>query len=337
MNRNSTRLLPALLLLLLSCFVLFFAGCLPPPEEKFELPEEPAPPPQPGDGFVGIFYYPDEQRRFLVPVQREIAESETAIRRSLEELVGTPQLDKKLAPLGLAPLLPEGTALLGINLDEEGLARVDFNDSFLKYEPAAERMLLGGLLCTLAQFPEIEQLEIAIEGQIREKLPGNTPGRLPMGPECLVNLEVDDALEDYRDYTAVTIYFCFPTPRGRIFYVPVTRVLPPVENSAVAAVEELLAGPRSGSGLFSEIPPSTELIGLNLEGELATVDLSGELLRFEGGRTGAVNTINQLLLTLARLDGIGSVQILVEGEKIKLPEGLDLTEPLEPPQLYNFF
>lgn len=336
MNKHLSRF-PALLLLLLSCLAIALFGCQAPPGEEFALPEEPAPPPQPGDGFIGTLFYPDEQWRFLVPLQREIAETETLIRRSLEELAGTPRVRKELAGLGLAPLLPEGTAVEGINIGEGGLARIDFNRSFLEYDPAAERLVLGGLFCTLCQFPEIERLEIAIEGKVPEKFPGDTPGCLPLGPECLVNLEVDDALEDYHNYTAVTVYFCFPTPQGRILYVPVTRALPPAEDSALAALEELLKGPRSGSGLFSEIPPATELISLKLDEDPAIVDLSGEMLNFEGGRTGAENMVHQVLLTLARLEGVAGVQILVEGEKVKLPGGIDLTEPLELPALYNFF
>lgn len=329
------------LFLLLFIFLLnvCFPGCIreTPPREEFKLPEAPPLAPEPGSGYISTFYYPDRQWRFLVPVQREIPETETVVRNTLDKLTGTSQLQEELEPLGLVPLLPGETTILGIHIDEAGLARVDFSRSFLEYNPSGERLVLGGLLCTLRQFPGIERLEIMIEGQTQEKFPGGTPGRIPLGPESLINLEVDDALKDYRNFTAVTIYFCFLTPQGRILQVPVTRALLPAEDSSAAALEELLAGPRSGSGLFSDIPPGTELRGLQLAEELTIIDLSGELLAYEGGRTGAENMVNQILLTLARLEGVRKVQILVEGEKVKLPDGIDLTVPLEPPAVYNFF
>lgn len=330
--------LPALLfllslLLLLGCC----GGCEMATGEDFTLPEAPSPLPQPGDGYITTLFYPDEQWRLLIPLQRELAETETAVRSTIEQLIRTPPREKDLAPLGLVPLLPEETAVLGIHIDESGPARVDLSGPFLGYDPDHERLILGGLLCTLRQFPEIERLEIMVEGSVPEKLPGGAPGGIPLGPECLVNLEVDDALEDYHNFTAVTVYFCFPTPAGRILYVPVTRALPSVEEHAAAALEELLAGPRRGSPLFSDIAPGTALRSLRIEEGVAIADLSGELLDYEGGRTGAENMAAQLLLTLGRLEGVSRVQILVEGEPVSLPEGIDLGAPLEPPALYNYY
>ncbi|MGB4182800.1 MAG: GerMN domain-containing protein [Dethiobacteria bacterium] len=338
MNRGLGWSRALLLLLWVLLWGLCFPGCGPElqPREEFEFPEAQLPP-EPGAGRVGLLYYPDQQWRFLVPVQREIPDSGTVVRTTLEKLVGTPQLREELEPLGLVPLLPSETTVFGIHIDEARLARVDFSRSFVDYNPSGERLVLGGLLCTLQQFSEIERLEVFVEGQSLDKFPGGTPGRIPLGPESLINLEVDDALKDYHNFTAVTVYFCFFAPQGRILYVPVTRALQPAEDSSAAAIEELLAGPRSGSGLFSDIPADTELRSLHLEEELIIIDLSEELLSYEGGRTGAENIVNQILLTLAQLEGVNKVQILVEGEKVKLPEGTDLTVPLEPPGVYNFF
>ena len=214
---------------------------------------------------------------------------------------------------------------------------MDFSGSFLDYNPSCERIVLGGLLCTLRQFPDIEQLEIMVDGASPVKFPGGTPGRIPLGPECLINLEVDDELKDYRNFTAVTVYFCFLTPQERILYVPVTRVLLPADDAAAAAAGELLAGPRRGSGLFSDLPPGTSLLGLKLEEGRMVIDLTKELLAYEGGRTGPENMLNQLLLTLAQLEEVSEVQILVEGEKVRLPDGIDLTVPLKPPAVYNYY
>jgi len=332
---------PAAPLLLLAALLvlLVFAGCALEPEagEDFPLPEPPPPAPEPGEVRTGLLYYPDAEWRFLVPLHREIPETETIVRHTLEKLRDTSQLRQELDTLGLVPLLPGDADILGINIDASGLARVDFSGAFLQYDPSRERHVLGGLLCTLRQFPEIERLEIMIDGASPEKFPGGTPGRMPLGPDCLINPEVDDALEDYRHYTAVKVYFCFMTPHRRILYVPVTRILPPSDDAASAAVKELLAGPRRGSGLFSDIPPDTVLRSLQLEDGLVVIDLSKDLLDYEGGRTGAENVVNQILLTLAQLEGVNEIQILVEGEKVSLPEEIDLTVPLKPPAVYNFF
>lgn len=327
------------LFLLPLLLIAFFSGCSPEfsKGEDFVLPQPPSHRAKPGDIRTGLLYYPDSQWRFLVPLQRELPETDTVVRHTLEKLIDTPQLRKELEPLGLVPLLPGDTDIIGINISAGEPARVDFSGSFLGYSPSCERIVLGGLLCTLRQFSDVEKVEIMIEGDSPVKFPGGTPGLVPLGPECLINLEVDDALEDYRNFTAVTVYFCFPTPPGQSLYVPVTRALPPADDAFSAAVGELLAGPRRGSGLFSDIPPGTALRSLRLEQGVMTLDFSSELLCYQGGLTGAENMLTQLLLTLALLEGVSKVQILVEGERVKLTDGVDLTAVLKPPPVYNFF
>ncbi len=340
MIRDPSPFRAMLLFLLVALLALSLAACTVEEkrEEIFRLPQAPALPPEPGDIRTGLLYYPDGQWRFLVPLQKEIHEAETIIHNTLEQLIDTPQLQKELSPLGLVPLLTEETAILGIHIDEGGSSRVDFNGAFLGYDPAVERLVLGGLLSTLRQFPEIKGLEIMIDGVTPERFPGGTPGLLPLDTECPINLEVDDTLKDYRNFTTVTVYFCFLAPEGLILHVPVTRAILPADDAAFAAVNELLAGPRRGSGLFSDIPPGTALRSLHLEEEgLMVIDLTEEVLAYEGGCTGAENMINQILLTLGCLEGVGEVQILVEGNKVKLPDGFDITIPLKPPRVYNCF
>ena len=82
-------------------------------------------------------------------------------------------------------------------------------------------------------------------------------------------------------------------------------------------MRELLKGPRPGSGLFSELPAGTALLSFRVEDGQAVLDLSGEFLTFQGGRTGAENMVNQILLTLSFQEKIEQVQILVvEGQAL---------------------
>jgi germination protein M len=306
------------------------------PGVELQLPDPPPQPPGAGAVRRGLLYYPDEQYRFLIPVQRNIPFAEAIAKVTLERLVATPELESELKALGLAPALPEQTTVRGIAINQE-LARVDFSASFINYPPERERLVLGSVLCTLRQFPTIARVEIMLEGAKLEQFPGGTPGRVALGPQCWINLDIDDAVEDYRNFSAVKLYYCYPAPNGWIFYVPVTRIVAPVEDEKLAAAEELLKGPPKGIGLFSDIPRGTRLLGLNFNGAAAEINLSREVLDYRGGVTGAENWVKQILLTLTSLEGVEEVQILVEGEKITLKEGLDLTKPLQPPEIVNFF
>jgi len=332
-----------LLCLLCGCDQLFWLK--PPsghqgsqPYVELELPE---PPPdssnsEPDQTRWGLLYFADSQKRFLVPVYRSIPYSETIIRDTLNRLLPSPEAAGLLEDQGLQYVIPEQSSIRGISLNQ-GLARVDFSSSFLNYVPEDERLVLGSILCTLRQFPEIEQLQILVEGAEIERFPGETSGLVPLGPECWINLEVEEGLEDYRNFSAVIVYFCYCSPAGKTFYVPVTRILAPDEQPGAAAFRELLGGPRPGSGLFSEIPEGTELLQLTNGGPLLTLNFSKQLLSYPGGKTGAENMVYQLLLTAAAIPGVEQVQIIIDGQPVNIPGELDLSAPLSPPVLINCF
>ncbi len=306
------------------------------PFVKLELPEPPADGSESDQTRWGLLYFADSQKRILIPVYRPIPHSETIIRDTLNRLIPSPEAARELSPKGLQFVLPEQSAILGISLNE-GLAKVDFSAPILNYSPEDERLVLGSILCTLRQFPEIERLQILVEGAEVERFPGGASGLTPLGPECWINLEVEEGLEDYRNFSAVKIYFCYSSPAGDIFYVPVTRILAPDEQPESAAFRELLAGPRPGSGLFSEIPPGTELWQLTVQGTMLTLNFSKQLLTYRGGRTGAKNIVHQLLLTAAAIPQVEQVQILIDGQPANIPGELDFSAPLSLPGPVNRF
>ena len=116
-------------------------------------------------------------------------------------------------------------------------------------------MVIDAIVYTLTQFPTVERVTLMIEGKIPEELPGGTPGGEEWSRERGINLEVKDSVEDFTSTTKLTLYFCLPAGE-RIFYLPVTRVIPAVgeEELISVALQELLAGP-SGKRPFCDLPP----------------------------------------------------------------------------------
>lgn len=305
------------------------------PYSQFTLPNPPQLSPEAGEVRLGSLYYADTRHHFLVPVRRAIPWVEGIAKITLLQLVHSPNSAAILQELGLSAILPGHTQINGFAIND-GLARVDFSADFLSYPPEHERLVLGSILCTLRQFSTIDTVEILVEGDKIDRFPGGAPGRLPLDLQCYINLELDETVEDHRNFTAVKLYYCYSASNKRILYVPITRLLPFAEDFQAVAVQELLKGPRKGSGLFSDIPPGTVLRSLSVVDGLAILDFSDQLLTYQGGLTGAENMVNQILITLSELEGVEQVQILVEGTKVTL-EGLDLTNPLIPPEVYNYF
>lgn len=94
------------------------------------------------------------------------------------------------------------------------------------------------------------------------------------------------------------------------------RVVEETPRIGAAALEELLAGPTAfeqEAGLATEIPAGTRLLGLAIEGGVATVDLSRE---FEsgGGSLSMRMRIAQVVHTLTQFPTVERVAFRLEGE-----------------------
>ncbi len=286
------------------------------------------------DGVLSFkVYFMEGKNQYLLPITILKPWTEGVARAALEKLIKGPSPAEEMR-FGISTTLPPQTNIVGINI-RGGLCRVDFSSAFLDYDPGLEREVLGSVIYTLLQFDTVNEVEIVVEGNPVEVFPGGTPGKGTFDQSYSLNLEVAEGVDDLAHGRQHRLFFCALLGENRIFYVPVTRVLAEGEEHIETTVEELLKGPRSGSGLFSELPADMQLKNFSLQGGVLAVDFSRDLLNYQGGRIGEENIKNQLVLTLTALPGVERVQILVEGEEIILPKGTSFRKPLAPPLLIN--
>ncbi len=103
------------------------------------------------------------------------------------------------------------------------------------------------------------------------------------------------------------------------------------EDEATEAIKALVHG--SKTGLQSTIPRGTRLLSLRIEGDLAIVDMSGELASAHGGgSSGEILTVYSIVNTVAMNFGtVREVQILINGkERDTLAGHIDISFPLPP-------
>jgi germination protein M len=89
------------------------------------------------------------------------------------------------------------------------------------------------------------------------------------------------------------------------------------------ALEGLLEGPDSfemGYGLRTEIPDGTQLLGLEIDGEIARVDLTSE---FEsgGGLASTQARLAQIVYTITQFPTVKGVVFSLDGQPIGVPKG----------------
>ena len=109
------------------------------------------------------------------------------------------------------------------------------------------------------------------------------------------------------------------------FLFPIARVVPSTAGVARAAMEQLLAGPspaelQSVPAISTTMPSGVRLLGLTINEDIATVDLSSEFGATDDSATVAQRAA-QVVFTLSRFDSVAEVLFRQEGEPVSIQTG----------------
>jgi spore germination protein GerM len=102
-----------------------------------------------------------------------------------------------------------------------------------------------------------------------------------------------------------------------------------VHSAAFYAATQAVAGPAPDVAAI-RFPAGTFVHSVAIDGEVATVDLSGDVKNAQGGSFGESGEFEALVWTMTALPGISAVRITVDGAPLAvLPGGhLELDQPL---------
>lgn len=120
-----------------------------------------------------LLYFSDLEGEYLIGEKREISKRdkvEEEAKQMIIELIKGPR-EK------LIPTLPPRTKLLTLQLDEKGVAKVNFDKTFSKDHPggsSAEIMTVYSVVNSLTlNFPQIKRVQILIEGERGKTIAGH--------------------------------------------------------------------------------------------------------------------------------------------------------------------
>lgn len=268
-------------------------------------------------------YYQDADG-FLVPMTRWIQPQPGIARANVSLTIDSALAREEVAYYGVYPVIPQETDILGIDV-RKGIATIDFSRHLLNYGSAvSERNIIASIVYTLTSFDTIERVRILINGYPQ--------GILKYGTDLTYDLGREDVMIN-RDVLMQTgtekvdIFFLKQANAGYIYPIPVS-----VENTAEAdelseALVELLVSTKAGGGLYSEIPENVFLRDSSILNGVITLDFSEEFLNY-GGTMREEGILKQLAYTLRQCDGIRAIKIMVNGSKVELPEGTDISAGL---------
>ena len=123
-------------------------------------------------------YYPDDSGMKLVEVEREIIidDSTDKYTAAVETLLEEPGEEN------LTKIFPKNAAIKSVTV-KDGLAIVDFDGGFLKNfvgGSTGEEFLIGSVVDTLTNFPEVKQVKFLVDGAEIETLSGHMDLSTPL-------------------------------------------------------------------------------------------------------------------------------------------------------------
>jgi len=259
-----------------------------------------------------ILYFKNTDE-YLVPVMRKLPWEEGIAKLTLQNMIDSSELREVLSPTGLLPIIPAGTEILGISVnDETGLCKVDFSEHVLDNQSEREEeSFIKGVVYTLTEFPAVKEVQILVGGKTLSSLKFGSDVSKPLARE---NINLIGKAGDGR--SKVLVYFKGMADDNFEYFIPVTIPTLAPQANVYSALDLLFEGPPIDKNLFSDIPMDIMLHGVEVKDGTAYVDVSydgyddlSEIEIFNG-------IIKNIGLTLSQFEEIDQVELLIDGEII---------------------
>lgn len=209
--------------------------------------------------------------------------------------------------------LPNGVAVLSCVV-ENGHACLDLSAGFRELEEADRSVTALCAALTLCGLDEVNAVSITVEGE--------DTGYNGITPDDVLYMDEPDEVYDR------WIHFYYADSDMRFLEAELQNLIVAREDFWRHAIDELLHGP-AGGGRRSAIPEGTQVLSVELDGDLCVVDLteefySGRPVTFAEARLAVYSIVN----TLTESGNISRVRITVEGEQVNDYCGMDLSDML---------
>lgn len=257
-----------------------------------------------------VLYFQDSEG-YLVPVMRRIPWEEGIAKTTLSNMIDSAELREALSGTGLVPIIPSGTEIIGISIDEDtGICKVDFSAEIKNIETLKEEEnLIKGIVYTLTEFPAIEEVQLMVEGEIVPSLKHDIAINNPLGRE---NINYIGSREE--GISNVVVYYKGEANDEFDYFVPVTIPTMAPRPNVNTALELLLEGPPADTGLRTDLPENISLAAIDIREGTAFIDLDLEGDKLSQGEINSI--IKNIGLTLSEFEEIDKVEILIDGQVV---------------------
>ena len=233
-------------LLVLSCFYFF-----PTKEETLLIPkniiyEE-------NENYENVFLIDKYDYVSLTSLVLDELDSKENIKKRIEYLIINGKYNNNI-PNGFKPIIPEGTIINDIKLNESK-AEIYFSKEILNIEEKNVSKMIEAIIYTITENNAIEEVYLYSEEVLIEKI-SNIYLKYPLTRDYGVNKKYD--FDSLNNLTKITIYYVSEI-NDNSYYVPVTYVSNNTEEKIMIIINELKSSTVYQSNLLSYLNNNAEL------------------------------------------------------------------------------
>lgn len=235
-----------------------------------------------------------------------------------------------ILPNGFQPILPAGTEVLGLDLQEDGTLIVDVSKEFENYEAEDELKILQSMTYTLTQFDSVDDIQLWINGYPHDEMPVNgTPITDGYSRVNGINIIETDTI-DLLNSKAVTMFY--PSEyNDNQYYIPITQHVETDDEDVYGAiVDALIAGPGHNMNVSHVFNSDTSLIDKpTLKNGVLELTFGQEILQDADKAIISDEVMETLVRTLTEQHSVESVDVKVEDiDKLTSENGETYDEPV---------
>lgn len=219
-----------------------------------------------------------------------------------------------IIPNGFRGLIPAGTEILGVSLEDKVLT-VNFSSSLLDINEKYEEKMIEAIVYTLTSIEGIDKVVIQVEGEVLERLPNSGKSISDMLDRSFGINKVYD-LNNTVSIDSYTVYYV-SSYNDKNYYVPVTKYVNSSGDDKVKVIiDELSSSPIYETNLMSFLNADTKLIDYSLEDDRLILNFNDSILNDSYSNKILEEVVYTISLSLGDNYGVQEVSFLVADEEI---------------------
>lgn len=218
-------------------------------------------------------------------------------------------------PNGFRAIIPTGTEILNIGLDDKTLT-VNFSRELLDINEKYEDKMIEAIIYSLTSIEGISNIIIKVDGKELDKLP-NSKKSLPRVLDRNYGINKTYDINDIHNIDSYTVYYV-SIYNDKEYYVPVTKYINKNSKDKIKVIiDELSSSPIYEENLMSYLNANTTLINYEEKGDLLKLNFNDAILDSKASNKILEEVIYTISLSLGdNFNNIKEVDFLVDDKEI---------------------